>query len=776
MSRNDGPGILRALAQPVTYLGVAMLAFVYCAVAYLLIADRKDDFRDAVRDGENLARIIDQSYSHIFKSIDAALLLLRESYQQNTSAFNLSVLVRDPSIRNELIFDFTIYDASGRIVDTSYSNSIVGGDRRNLEGFSAHANSTEDQLFVGKPYKTKVSDRWAILVTRRIIKSDGTFAGVIAAFLDPIELGKRIAKLDLGPGGALALVSFDGFMYTRIADGKIDPESIGQKLLPKTNILKYGGPNKRGHYWNSPGVIDGISRLISYQAIESFPLTAVVGVSEAEVYRHANENRLIYLGMASLLTVAILIAIYIGATRERKLFETTSELRQAKDSLVQANQELETRVVERTTELAQEMRRREEVQIRLEQTNQDLEMRVADRTKELAQEMRRREEAQISLVQAQKMEAVGQLTAGIAHDFNNLLAVIQGSLGFVEGAAVRGLAAEPELIDAALRATRRGSELVRRLLAFARQSPLEAQPTVVDQLVMDTLRLLQRTLGEKIEIVTRLDATAAIVSVDRNQLANALLNLALNARDAMAEGGQLTIATTCKPTRWAATEGRIRWPTGEEICITVSDTGVGMTEEVRSRVYEPFFTTKVDGLGTGLGLSMVHGFVEQTGGHIEIESLVGQGTTITICLPRIDPAEKTAEPNSVLASAESGRELTVLLVEDDRDVRIVTAAQLKQMGYKVHAVSNGMEALELVVSPADIDIILTDVVLPGGLDGVALVKEAMQARPDIGVLCMSGYDPTQKHSKWLKMQNIEFLEKPFTSARLAQALDAAIAR
>jgi signal transduction histidine kinase len=776
MSRNDGPGILRALAQPVTYLGAAMLVFIYCAVAYLLIADRKDDFNDAVRDGGNLARIIDQSYSHIFKSIDATLLLLRESYQQNTSAFNLPVLVRDPSIRNELIFDFTIYDASGRIVDTSYSNSIVGGDRRNLEGFRVHANSTEDQLFVSNPYMTKVSGRWAILVTRRITKSDGTFAGVIAAFLDPIELGKRIAKLDLGPGGAFALVSFDGFMYTRVADGKIVPESIGQKLLPKTNILKYRGPNKRGYYWNSPGVIDGISRLISYQAIESFPLTVVVGVSEAEVYRHANENRLIYLGIAALLTVAILIAIYLGATRERKLFETTSKLQQAKDSLVQANQELETRVVDRTTELAQEMQRREEVQIRLAQTNQELEMRVADRTNELAQEMRRREEAQISLVQAQKMEAVGQLTAGIAHDFNNLLAVIQGSLGFVEGAAMRGLTAEPELIDAALRATRRGSELVRRLLAFARQSPLLAQPTIVDQLVMDTLRLLQHSLGEKIEIVTRLDAMAAIVSVDRNQLANALLNLALNARDAMAEGGQLTIATTCKPTRWAATEGPIRWPTGEEICITVSDTGVGMTEEVRSRVYEPFFTTKVDGLGTGLGLSMVHGFVEQTGGHIEIESLVGQGTTITICLPRIDPAEKTGEPNAVLASAASGREQTVLLVEDDPDVRIVTAAQLKQMGYKVHAVSNGMEALDLVVSPADIDIILTDVVLPGGLDGVALVKEAMQARPDIGVLCMSGYDPTQKHSKWLKMQNIEFLEKPFTSARLAQALNAAIAR
>src|SRR5664280_1809991 len=251
------------------------------------------------------------------------------------------------------------------------------------------------------------------------------------------------------------------------------------------------------------------------------------------------------------------------------------------------------------------------------------------------QEMRRREEAQMTLVQAQKMEAVGQLTAGIAHDFNNLLAVIGGSLGFVEEAAARGLTAEPELIDAALRATRRGRELVRRLLAFARESPLRAEPTTIDQLVLDTLRLLQRTLGQGIDIVTRLDAMAAVVSVDRNQMANALLNMALNARDAMPEGGQLTIATTCQPAQWAAVEGSTRWPTGDEVCITISDTGVGMTADVRTRVFEPFFTTKPDGLGSGLGLSMVHGFVEQSGGHIEIDSAAGRGTTITIKLPRI---------------------------------------------------------------------------------------------------------------------------------------------
>jgi PAS domain S-box-containing protein len=418
---------------------------------------------------------------------------------------------------------------------------------------------------------------------------------------------------------------------------------------------------------------------------------------------------------------------------------------------------------------------RKRVEGTLAQENQDLEARVAERTAELAQEMRRREEAQMKLAQVQKMESVGQLTAGIAHDFNNLLAVIQGSLGFVEKAAVRGLTADPELIDAALRASRRGSELVQRLLAFARQSPLKAEPTAVDQLVLDTLRLLQRTLGEQIGIETHLNATASMVSVDRNQLVNALLNLALNARDAMSSGGQLTIMTKCQPARWLAMEDSTRWPTGEEVCITVSDTGTGMTEEVRNRAVEPFFTTKPDGLGSGLGLSTVHGFVQQSGGNIEIKSEAGQGTTITIRLPRVETVSRSNESSAAAGSPATGLEKTVLLVEDDPDVRIVTAAQLKQLGYRVHAVANGNEAIDMIESPAEIDIMLTDIVLPGGIDGVALVKEAMRARPGIGVLCMSGYDPAHTHRKWLKVQNIEFLEKPFSSDRLAQAFQVALA-
>ncbi len=875
---------MRPLAQPVTYLGVAMLVLIYCAVAYLLVNDRKIAEYDAGRRGDNLARVVDQSFAHIFKSIDATLLFLRKSYQQNPSTFDLSALVNDPSVRNELTFDYVILDAKGRIVDSSYTKTNIGADRSDRESFRAHTNNAADELFISKPAILNHNGKRAIILTRRITAADGTFAGVIATQLDPAALVKQVGSIDLGPDGSIALVGLDSFLRTRSINGVVDWENIGRKvsLIPET--LGRAFLVSSGHYWSIPGVFNNVRRLVSYRVLESFPMIAVVTIPEAEVYQRADENARIYWGIAILLTVGIAIAIGFGAARQRKLLEATSMMRQAqvligesRDNLARAEtmallghykiekgsnkltwsegiyrildqspatftptldaaRELihpddrpaleqyrrdsmaglelppmtlrairgddqiiyveywsspirasdgsvtgvfgtiqdvtERKRAER--ELQEEICRREEAQAALAQVNHDLEERVAERTAELSQEMRRREEAQMTLAQAQKLETVGQLTAGIAHDFNNLLAVISGGLGLIEAAAARGLTAEPELIDAALRATRRGSDLVKRLLAFARKSPLKAEPTTIDQLVLDTLRLLQRTLGQGIDIVTRLDTAAAVVCVDRNQLANALLNMALNARDAMPDGGELTIATTCQPAQWAAVEGAARWPTGEEVCITISDTGTGMTEDVRKRAFEPFFTTKVDGLGSGLGLSMVQGFVEQTGGHIEIDSAVGRGTTITIRLPRIEAENRSEGADSDASTSAHGREKTVLLVEDDPDVRIVTEAQLKQLGYKVHAVANGMEALDLIVSPATIDITLTDIVLPGGLDGVALIKEAMQARPRMGVLCMSGYDPTQKYQKWLEIQNIDFLEKPFSKGRLAQALEDAI--
>ncbi len=1498
----------RAFGQPVTYLGVAMLVFLYCALTYLIVVDRKTAEYDAGTRSDNLVRVVDGSYSHIFKSLDNNLLFLGKLYRQSPETFELSAWVHDPSFKNELTSAFMICDANGRVVDSSFSKEIVGTDRSGLDGFRAHINSDADELLIGKPIILKFNGKWTIPVSRRLTAADGTFAGVVTALLDPSTLINNIGQIDLGPDGSIALVGLDSYLRTRSVNGNVDWENIGRevRLIPET--LGRAFKVSTGHYWSVPGVFNNVRRMVSYRVLNGYPQIALVTIPESEVFRRADENARVYWFIAVTLTFVILIAIGFGAKREKKLVETTSAMKQAKDALKQsqeryqlveaavndgiwdwnlltdedyfssrwkgilgyAEDELphtaatffdlihrddkaavseavqahfekdqpyvldfrlrhkdgdyrwvhsrgkairnsenrpirmlgtitditerkrsealieeslsdlaraeamallgnykydiaakkfkwskgmyrifgkssdsftptETSIIELmlpedrpileqyrsdvmadrdvpritlravrddgqiiyvegwskpvyaddgsvtgmygtlqdvtvrtriyaalkenfsnleraeriahlghikyeiatglytwsegayrimgkspatyeptlensldhihvddrplltkyradvmagidlppitvranggegkviqleiwsaplrdakgavtgmfgtvqdvtarkqaelaikeshdnlaraesmtllghykfdkasnkstwsegayrifgkspdsftptrkavvalfhpddrakldsyrdaaltgknpppltfriirdsgqlatvdisstpiyaadgaitgyfgtvqdvterlraemainesrenlaraeamallghtrtdrdgsytwsagvyrivgkspdsftpTPENARELihpddrpahdqyrrdamagievprksvrmirddgqiidlefwsvpirdkngavigkfstlqdvttlKRTEAIineshtnleraermallghykidrgtgqlvwsngiyrifglspnsftptlrdalelihpddrhilkQIRdqamagleiphvtmrafrsdgelidieywsapvrdatgavtgvfgtvqdisirkrneesLERANQELEARVSERTVALAAEMRRREEAQMTLGQMQKMEAVGQLTAGIAHDFNNLLAVIGGSLEFVDGAAARGLTAEPELIDAALRATRRGRELVRRLLAFSRQSPLRAEATTIDQLVLDTLRLLQRTLGQGIDMVTQLDAKAAVISVDRNQLANALLNLALNARDAMPDGGQLTIATKCQPVPHAA-QNSPRWPTGEEVCIVISDTGVGMTDDVRGRAFEPFFTTKPDGLGSGLGLSMVQGFVEQSGGTIDIESAPGSGTTITIRLPRIASESQADETDLVAGAPESAREKTVLLVEDDPDVRVVTAAQLRHLGYKVHAVANGMEAIDLIASPANIDITLTDIVLPGGLDGVALVKEAMRARPKMGVLCMSGYNPTEKHRKWLKVQNIAFLEKPFSSAHLAQALDAAL--
>lgn len=321
---------LRALAQPVTYLGIAMLVFIYCVLAYLLAADRKVAEDDAGLRADNLARVVDQSFTHIFKSVDATLLFLRKSYERSPSTFDLSTWVADPSIRNELTFDFGILDANGRVVGSSFSTISLGIDRSDREHFRTHANSTVDELLISKPVILHATGKRAIVLSRRIAAPDGTFAGVIVAMLDPSELIKLIGAIDLGPNGSVALVGLDGYLRTRSVNGTIDWDNIGRKvsLIPETlgRAFQVGA----GHYWSVPGVFNDIRRLVSYRVLESFPLISLVTISEAEVFRRANENARIYWGTALALTMAVAIAIGFGALRERRLIETTSGMKQAK--------------------------------------------------------------------------------------------------------------------------------------------------------------------------------------------------------------------------------------------------------------------------------------------------------------------------------------------------------------------------------------------------------------------------------------------------------------
>lgn len=403
----------------------------------------------------------------------------------------------------------------------------------------------------------------------------------------------------------------------------------------------------------------------------------------------------------------------------------------------------------------------------LQQLNSTLEARVAE-------EVAERLKAEEALRQAQKMEAVGQLTGGVAHDFNNLLTVIIGGLETV----TRQLANDPLPPDAVRRIERavamaahgaeRAATLTARLLAFARRQPLDPRPVDPGRLVTGLADLLQRTLGETVEFQTVCGAGLWLTNVDAGELENALVNLAVNARDAMPDGGCLTIETSNAflDDDYVSAIPEPVSP-GQYVLVAVSDTGMGMDAATMSQVFEPFFTTKEVGKGTGLGLSQVYGFVRQSGGHIRIYSEVGLGTTIKIYLPRLVGGAVGAE-RVVDSSFSAGGSETILLVEDHEDLRAYTAGVLHELGYKVLDAASGRAALELLQAHNDVTLLFTDVVMPDGLNGRQLAEEALRRRPGIKVLYTTGYTRNAIVHNGRLDPGVNLISKPFTYRELAQ--------
>lgn len=380
------------------------------------------------------------------------------------------------------------------------------------------------------------------------------------------------------------------------------------------------------------------------------------------------------------------------------------------------------------------------------------------------------------LRQAQKMEAVGQLTGGIAHDFNNLLAVISGNLELMTlkrdlGNDARGLA------DAALRATERGADLTRRLLTFARRQALKPAAVDVNEIIRGMGDLLRRSLSEMIAIHLRLAPDLWPAVIDRGQMENALLNLALNSRDAMPGGGELLIVTRNLSLAEDMRDGIWRLPAGEYVEIAVGDTGTGMTANMIAHAFEPFFTTKETGRGTGLGLSMVYGFVTQSGGQVKIYSEVGRGTTVKLYFNRDTAgAPDAAAGQAGTASTPTPPPDLVLIVEDDAAVRDMAVAMVESLGYRVHAVGDGHAALEALDRIGDIAILLTDVVLPRGLRGPDIVRQARLLRPDLAVAYMSGFAPELLSGDIAPEADAILIDKPFHRSSLSQALRTALER
>ncbi|WP_245428008.1 PAS domain-containing sensor histidine kinase [Roseiarcus fermentans] len=378
-----------------------------------------------------------------------------------------------------------------------------------------------------------------------------------------------------------------------------------------------------------------------------------------------------------------------------------------------------------------------------------------------------RQRMEEELRQAQKMEAVGQLTGGIAHDFNNMLTAIIANLELLfpdlEDRDQR------ELVNEAQAAALDCAKLASQLLAFGRRQPLNPEPTDIRCLVATFAGLLRRTLGESIELELVAPQAAHRTVVDAVQFQNALLNLALNARDAMPHGGRLTIAVSPARLDAAAAQAHPEVRTGHYVLIAVSDTGAGMSEEVRSRAFEPFFTTKPMGAGTGLGLSMVYGFVKQTGGHIELASEPGRGTSVRIYLPVPEGDGVEARPASATADAQPSRgSETILLVEDDVRLRRALGRRLRSLGYRVFEADSGPAAMAELTAMPEVALLFTDMVMTGGMNGLDLAEAALAQRPELKVLFTSGY-ATPEIAR-LGRRRGAWLRKPYTAEDLARTV------
>ncbi len=374
-----------------------------------------------------------------------------------------------------------------------------------------------------------------------------------------------------------------------------------------------------------------------------------------------------------------------------------------------------------------------------------LEDTVRERTRELEAEYEARRRAEELLRQAQKMEAVGQLTGGVAHDFNNLLTIVIGGLDAI-GRQLPSLGASTateriaRAVDLATQGARRAATLTARLLAFSRQQALAPKPLNANKLVADVSELLRRTLGESIVLETVLAGGLWPTFADGNQLENAILNLGVNARDAMPSGGKLTLETANSYLDDAYVDAIAEPVTaGQYVMIAVTDTGVGMSRSALERAFEPFFTTKEAGKGTGLGLSQVYGFVRQSSGHVKIYSELGEGTSIKIYLPRhlgAEPVNDAARPG--IAPGAVGREC-ILVVEDDPTLRAYTVETLKELGYRILEAPDAAIALNIIDQPYAIDLLFTDIVMPGGMNGRELADEAVRRRSTLKVLFTTGY-------------------------------------
>jgi signal transduction histidine kinase/ActR/RegA family two-component response regulator len=612
-----------------------------------------------------------------------------------------------------------ITDAAGKVIYSS-GPPMAGDVPAAIQAALAwHLAHPEGGLHISTPLR-ETDGVWTALMTRRINGPDGHMVGIVSGRLDMRYFEDFYHAVELQQGGAILLHLRDGVVLARYPHDDTVIGSSYADLPPFRSILSHEMSGTV--IMDSP--LDGRPRVLAIRALKAFPLAVNVSVDEGDVLTSWRRQAWFFGTGALIASVLIIWLMFLLARRTREVERLMVEFRNAKDAAELAN-------------------------------------------RRLVEQMEERERAEAALRQAQRIEAVGRLTGGVAHDFNNLLTVVLGNIELLLRTAKLDRAGQ-DLLGAMRAAAERGATLTSQLLAFARRQPLVPRPVDLGAIVIGMQDLLKSALGSSVRLETWSAPGLWPAMVDATQIELVVLNLAINARDAMPRGGLLAIETG--NTTVGPPERPGEPAAGEYVAVTVRDNGVGMTPDVLARAFEPFFTTKEPGAGSGLGLSQVYGTARQSGGGVRIDSAPGVGTSVSVYLPRAFDLEEGMTLPQVPAQAGAA-EAVVLVVDDDPAVRTTTVAVLRGFGYEVREAMGGVEALDMLRRDASIEVLLTDVAMPG-MNGAELARLAATVRPQLAILFMSGYAEPQGITGALQRHRL--VRKPFLPADLSVQIEAAL--
>lgn len=686
----------------------ALLLAVFSFVSHRsTLSEGRERLERAARIAEEVAARVAETNDVIWGFVDSVTRpLTNEQVAQRREVLHQEL--RGLSARLQQIQSVWIWDESGRPLASSVLPVPPASLNISDRAYFRWAMTTRsDDWYISEPLRSRTTGEPFFDFSRRRESADGRFLGAVSVSLYPAYFESFFAELaSREPGLVLALMRPDGVVIAQSPDGALG--AVLESASPLLEAMRAGSESGEAQGVASR---DGKTRMAAYRQVESLPLFVTAAVDDERLFAPWRRDMLVLSAVTLPITLALALLSWIALRRAR-----------GEEAAVEA------------------YRQQSEQRFRAEQ----------------------------ALRQAQKLEALGRVTGGVAHDFNNLLMVIQNSTALARRLTEQGRS-DADSLSAIERAVSTGTKLTRQLLAFSRRQPLQAEPVAIAELLDALLPLIRTSVGSQITLDSGVAPATGSVHVDRAELELAILNLCLNAKDAMPGGGRLSIRAQPQAPGAQAVE-KPQHPA--RVAIEVADTGTGMTPDVKRRVFEPFFTTKPIGRGTGLGLTQVFGFAQQAGGSVAIDSAPGLGTKVLISLPSyVGPAVVAVAHDDAPLPALSGR---IVLVEDNDEMAASLTPLLAHMGLRVDCCSDTAEALRRIEeSDTSFDAVLTDIEMPGAMDGIALALHLQKQRPELPVLLMTGYSA---HLDKALAAGLTVLAKPCTAAALGSALAGALNR